>query len=481
GHFRYILERIGPELRQYIVTDNDEERPFTRDQRRWVYSSAKRQNNRFGFGSDNEMERATNYLIIKHNAFPPIVDPEHSIENAFTLDPFDVPAAKVIGQPRGRRHAFRPASVINISGMSFGALSGPAVEALNRGALLAGCMQSTGEGGLSPYHRNGGDLIFQIGTGYFGCRDERGRFSLDHLEQTIAGAPVKAIEIKLSQGAKPGLGGILPGIKVTSEIARIRDVPAGVDCISPPGHTMFHDADGLLDFAESIADRTGLPVGIKSAVGRLEFWRELADLMGDGERGVDFIVVDGGEGGTGAAPLTFTDHVSLPLKIGLSRVFSIFAERDMDDRVTFVGSGKLGFPEAALMAFALGCDSVNVGREAMLSVGCIQSQRCHTDHCPTGVTTHKRWRTAGLRPESKSIRTANYIETLRGELLALSRACGHVHPALVGAGQLELVDGSFGSRTLSEVFNYQEDWGVPQGRRRNEIESLMLEADSSPT
>lgn len=476
GHFRYILERVGPELRQYIVTDNDEERPFSRDQRRWVYASAKRQNNRFGFGTDNDLERSSNYLIIKHDAFPPLVDPAHSIENEDAHEQFALPAAKIVGLHRGRPQAFRPASVVNISGMSFGALSGRAIEALNMGARLAGCMQTTGEGGISPFHRNGGELVFQLGTGYFGCRDERGRFSLDQLEETVASGPVKAIEIKLSQGAKPGLGGILPGVKVTPRIAAIRGVPVGQDCISPPGHSAFRSVDEMLDFVESIADRTGLPVGIKSAVGKLSFWHELGDLMSDGGRGVDFITIDGGEGGTGAAPLAFTDHVALPFKIGFTRVFGSFAERGLTERVVFVGSGKLGFPEAALMAFSLGADMINVGREAMLAVGCIQSQRCHTDRCPTGVATQRRFRTRGLHPASKAVRTANYLTELRGELLALARTCGHPHPALVGAGQLELVDGRFGSRPLTEVFDYHAEWGVPQGRERQEIEAMMRDA-----
>lgn len=476
GHFRYILERVGPELRQYIVTDNNEERPFTRDQRRWVYASAKRQNNRFGFGSDNEMERSTNYLVIKHETFPPMVDPAHSIENESSSDEFLLPAAKIMGLARGRKHAFRPRSVINISGMSFGALSAPAIQALNGGARLADCLHTTGEGGVSPHHLQGGDLVFQIGTGYFGCRDERGRFSLDELEQSVAAAPVKAIEIKLSQGAKPGLGGILPAVKVNAEIARIRGVKPHTDCISPPAHSEFKDVDGLLEMVESIADRTGLPVGIKSAVGKGTFWRELADKMSDGGRGVDFITIDGGEGGTGAAPLAFTDHVSLPFKIGFTRVFSTFCERGIDEDVVFIGSGRLGLPDAALMSFSLGCDMINVGREAMLAVGCIQSQRCHTGNCPTGVTTHKPWRTRGLDANLKAIRTANYIIQLRGELLALARTCGHHHPALVGAGQLELIDGRFGSRPLTEVFDYQAEWGVPQGRHRQEVEALMRDA-----
>lgn len=481
GHFRYLLERVGPELRQYIVTDNDEERPFSRDERRWVYASAKRQNNRFGFGSDSDMEAEPNHLIIKQVEFPSPVDPVHSIENQHNHDLYSLPAAKVLGGARGRRLAFRPRSAVNISGMSFGALSGRAVEALNKGAALAGCMQCTGEGGISPYHLNGGELVFQIGTGYFGCRDASGAFSLDRLEQSIADAPVKAIEIKLSQGAKPGLGGILPGAKVNAEIAAIRGVPPGHDCISPPSHSAFHDADGLLDFAEAVAERTGMPVGIKSAVGGLDFWKDLAAKMADGQRGLDFIVIDGGEGGSGAAPLAFTDHVSLPLKIAFSRVFKIFQEQDLADRVVFVASGKLGLPAAALMAFAIGSDMINVGREAMLAVGCIQSQRCHTDLCPTGVATQRRWRTHGLDPASKSRRTANYISTLRGELIALARTCGQTHPAFVGPDRLELVDGRFSSRTLAEVFAYDVDWGVPSGTAAADLTKLMSELTPSAT
>ena len=215
GHLRFFLERFGPELRQYIVTSNDEERPFSRDQRRWIYSSAKLENNYFGFGTDNDVEHANGYPIIKHRTFKG----EGAPTSRHSGDEVHLPSAKVLGGPRGRRHAFRPASIVNISGMSFGSLSGNAIEALNRGAALAGCMHDTGEGALSPYHRNGGDLVFQIGTSYFGCRDDGGAFDLDRLKDLVAGAPVRAIEIKLSQGAKPGLGGMLPGAKVTEEIA----------------------------------------------------------------------------------------------------------------------------------------------------------------------------------------------------------------------------------------------------------------------
>ena len=354
GHFRYWLEAFGPELRQYIVTDNDEERPFSRDQRRWVYTSSKRRNNYFGFGTDNKIELLPNYLLIRHATFP--LNTPHEGEPGY--DPlYRLPCAKVVGGARKRRGAFRPDSVVNISGMSFGSLSAAAVEALNRGAALAGCLHNTGEGGISPHHLRGGELACQLGTGYFGCRAPDGGFSLERFLETVASAPVKAIEIKLSQGAKPGLGGVLPGVKVTPEIAAIRGIPVGRTCVSPSRHSAFSDADSLLDFVERLAAESGLPVGIKSAVGELAFWRELAALMATTDRAVDFITIDGGEGGTGAGPLVFTDHVALLFKHAFAEVHRIFAERDLTERVVFVGSGKLGLPPNAMLAFALGCDT----------------------------------------------------------------------------------------------------------------------------
>ena len=231
--------------------------------------------------------------------------------------------------------------------MSFGSLSGPAVEALNRGSQIAGCLQSTGEGGVSSHHLKGGDLVWQVGTGYFGCREPDGRFSMAKLKDTIARAPqIRAIEVKLSQGAKPGAGGLLPRAKISREIAEIRGVPMDRDCISPAAHSAFRNADEMLDFVELIASETGLPVGIKSAVGDSAFWEDLARLMVGGARGVDFITIDGGEGGTGAGPLVFTDHVALPFKVGFSRVQKIFTEHGLHQRILFIGSGKLGFPEA---------------------------------------------------------------------------------------------------------------------------------------
>ena len=467
GHGRYLLESIGPELRQYITTNNDEERPFSRDQRRWVYASSKLENNYFGFGTDNNIEFTEGYPIIKHRTF--------STTPPLTMTPeMLLPSAKVLGGPRGRRHAFRPASVVNISAMSFGSLSAEAIEALNRGAAATDSLHNTGEGGLSPHHRHGGDLIFQIGTAYFGCRDEHGNFDLDRLVEVVESGPVKAIEIKLSQGAKPGLGGLLPAAKVTPEISEIRGISQMEDCSSPSRHTAFDDVDSMLDWVEMIADATGLPVGIKSAVGDLKFWHELVDAMRDGQRGVDFITIDGGEGGTGAAPLVFSDAVSLPFRLGFSRVYSLFADAGLTERVTFIGSGKLGLPDNAVVAFALGCDMVNVAREAMLSVGCIQAQRCHTDRCPTGVATQDPWLTRGLDPGLKAVRAANYIRTLRRDLLKVTEACGVSHPALIVADDVDLVSGTSDAAGLRETFGYATGWGRPGETDRQAIEQIMV-------
>ncbi len=466
GHLRYILERVGPELRQYIVTDNNEERPFSRDERSWVYASSKGQNTSVGFGTDNDLDHTSDYIIIKHAAFPAPPrpgEPDHP-DVRITL-----PAGKVLGESHGRAGSFRPASVINVSGMSFGSLSARAVEALNRGCALAGSLQSTGEGGITDHHRHGGELIWQIGTGYFGCRDREGRFDLARLVDAAASAPVRAIEIKLSQGAKPGLGGVLPAAKVTPEIAAIRGVPVGEICRSPSAHSAFHDAASLIEFVESIAAATGLPVGIKSAVGEQQFWIELADRMAVTGGGPDFITIDGGEGGTGAAPLAFSDHVALPFRWGFSRVYGEFARRDLTDDIVFVGSGRLGLPENALAAMAIGCDLLNVGRTALLAIGCIQSQRCHTDRCPTGVATQNPRLARGLDPALKSVRCATYIATLRFELLRLARACGVPHPALVRADQLELLEPRWRSTSLQEIVGYEAGWGLPPLVQQEEL------------
>ena len=480
GRARKLLETIGPELRQYIVAGNNEERPFTRDQRRWVYASSKKENNYFGFGTDNDIEYTAGYPVIKHKTFGRTIPPSSPAAG----HEVHLPCAKVMGAARGRAQAFRPSSVVNVSAMSFGSLSGNAIEALNRGAALADCLQNTGEGGLSPYHRKGGELVFQIGTAYFGCRDEQGRFDLERLKRVVASAPVRALEIKLSQGAKPGLGGHLPGEKVSAEIAETRGIPEGKDCISPSRHAEFSDVDSMLDWVELLAAETGLPVGIKSAVGDLQFWDELTSLMTTTGRGVDFVTIDGGEGGTGAAPLIFTDSVSLPFLLGFSRVYRIFAERGLHEDVVFAGGGKLGLPDNAVVAFALGCDLVNVGREAMLAIGCIQAQKCHTDTCPTGVATQNAWLMRGLDPTLKSVRAANYIKTLRRDLVKVAEACGVEHPGLIDTDSVEVLDGRTGSTPLHDVYGYSKGWGLPSAADRAEIARLMTaeepQGDSAP-
>lgn len=456
GHARYLIERMGPELRQYIVASNDEGRPFNRDQRSWVYASSKLENNYVGFGTDNDVENVVGYPIIKHRTFASFdVDTDRHAGEAVNL-----PGAKVLGGPRGRAKAFRPNSVVNISAMSFGSLSGNAIMALNKGADLAGAMHNTGEGGLSPYHRQGGDIVLQVGTAYFGCRDETGRFDIEQLKELVASGPVKAIEIKLSQGAKPGLGGMLPGAKVTPEIAEIRGIEQGVDCASPSRHTAFTDTDSMLDFVEMIAAETGLPVGIKSAIGDFEVWDELVEYMStDRGRGVDFVNVDGGEGGTGAAPMVFSDSVAYPFRIGFTEVYKRFAAAGLTEDVTFIGAGKLGIPENALVAFALGVDMINVGREAMFSIGCIQAQKCHTDHCPTGVATQNPWLSRGLDPTSKGVRCQNYIRSLRRDLLKVSEAIGVPHPSLISPEDIDLVTGARERIGLGKQYGYQPGWG----------------------
>jgi glutamate synthase (ferredoxin) len=342
---------------------------------------------------------------------------------------------------------------------------------------MAGCLQNTGEGALAPYHRHGGDIVFQIGTSYFGCRDEHGNFDLARLKDLVASAPVRAIEIKLSQGAKPGLGGMLPAAKVTQEIADIRGIPVGKDCASPSRHQVFGDVDSMLDFVELVATETGLPVGIKSAVGNLDFWDELVKQMeglrSPNGRGVDFVNIDGGEGGTGAAPLVFSDSVAFPFRVAFTRVYGRFAKAGLTDDVVFIGGGKLGLPESAVVAFALGADGVQVGREAMFALGCIQAQKCHTDDCPTGVATQNARLARGLDPDSKSERVRNYVIALRRDLMKISEAVGVCHPGLIAPDDIDVVNGLRSTELMREVYGYEPGWGELGPALRQEIVSIM--------
>ncbi|MBI4569165.1 MAG: FMN-binding glutamate synthase family protein [Planctomycetes bacterium] len=461
GHLRYFLIEIGPELRQYIVAHNREERPFHRAQREWVYNSSEGKNNFFGFGTDDDLYRQ-GYTIIKQAGFPwrPQNDSRlEGVDKAFDHhESYDIPCWKNIGARHNRARPYRPNSIVNISAMSYGALGRAAHTAINLGARLAGCYHNTGEGGVSPYHRLGADVVWQIGTGKFGARDGSGKFSLDVVRRELERTPtIKMIEIKLSQGAKPGKGGVLTGPKVTPEIAAIRAIPPWKDCISPNGHEEFSTVPEMLDFIESVAAATGLPVGIKSAVGKLDAWEALAKEMKKNRRGPDFITIDGGEGGTGAAPLTFTDHVALPFQIGFARVYKVFLDAGVAGEITWIASGKLGFPDKVVEAFALGADLVNVAREAMLAIGCIQAQRCHTGKCPAGVATMNPRLMAGLDPQVQSLRLHRYVQTLRKEVIALTHAAGYEHPNFFTTTDIEIGNGAGAYRTFKDVYGYEPD------------------------
>jgi glutamate synthase domain-containing protein 2 len=448
-----MLEKIGPELRQYLVANNREELPFNRIERSWIYASAKKENNYEGFGTDRDIY-AHQHIFINNAMMPYKLPGDHPN----TLDHCFLPCAKVMGLYNKRQKPFRPGSVINISAMSFGSLSARAIESLNKGVQMAGAYHNTGEGGLSPYHSHGGDVIFQIGTGYFGVRNEHGHFSMDKLVDLVNKNPfVKAIEIKLSQGAKPGKGGVLPAAKITKEISDIRHVPLGKDVISPPYHTAFNNVPELMAFIEEVAEKTGLPVGVKAAIGKLEQWKVLADIMVETGKGPDFISIDGGEGGTGAAPPSFADHVSLPWVYGFSDVYKLFKEKELCDRIVFIGSGKLGFPAKAAMAFAMGADCINVAREAMMSIGCIQAQVCHTNRCPSGVATQNKWLQSGIDPTLKSVRLAQYFKTFRKEFVEITHAAGYEHPCQFKMSDINVnVDDQNLSKQLDRTYLYHK-------------------------
>ncbi len=454
GNFRYMLESIGPELRQYIVANNREELPFNRVERSWIYASAKNENNYKGFGTDQDIF-SPQYLYIKNAMFPYKVKANH----ANALDPYFLPCAKEMGIFNNRKRPYRPASVINVSAMSFGSLSAKAIESLNKGCKMAYAYHNTGEGGLSPYHKFGADVVFHLGTGYFGTRDKDGNFSLEKLVKLTKDNPqVRAIEVKLSQGAKPGKGGVLPGKKITKEIAEIRGVEIGKDVLSPAYHSAFSTVPEMIDFIEEIAEATGLPVGVKAAIGKVEDWKALAREMKKQGRGPDFITIDGGEGGTGAAPPSFADHVALPWVYGFSEVYKIFKNEGITDRIVFVASGKLGFPAKAAMAFAMGVDCINVAREAMMSIGCIQAQVCHTNRCPAGVATQSKWLQAGIDPTSKSERVMYYFKNFNKELLEITHAAGYEHPCQFSMDDVNVSQGDNNRTiTLAETYGYHKD------------------------
>lgn len=445
GHFRYLFEKIGPELRQYFIENNREGLPFNRSQRSYIYASSKKENNNEGFGSDKDFSDPKHFFI-ESSFFPKKIN-INSVE-------IPIKPKKIIGA--NRRNPYQPQSIINISGMSFGALSGAAVEAMNKGAKIANCYQVTGEGGLSKYHCGGADVVFQFGTGYNGVRNGNGSFSLEKLVELVhTHSFIKMIEIKIHQGAKPGAWSVLPKNKLTEEIRITRGLRKGDDSVSPGHHTAFSNTNELVLFIEKISKFTGLPVGIKCAVGKLDGWYELAEIMSKQNIGPDYIVIDGAEGGTGSAKGSFVDHVGLPFAEAFSSVYKIFKEKEIADKVTWIGSGKLGFPAQTIFAMALGCDMINIGRESMMSIGCIQAQQCHLNTCPTGIATQNKWKQSGLNPGLKSVRFYNYLRQLQKDIMEITASCGYNHPSEFKTKDIKINSGEGKPLiTLSDYFKY---------------------------
>lgn len=454
GRFRWLGEEMGPKIHQYGENRSDG-RPFSKDHRAYIYASSKKENNNTGFGTDKNFNEVGNFFI-KSAFIPKKFDP--------LTTQLELPCAKIIGGKR--RKPYHPKSLVNISGMSFGALSPTAVEAMNKGALLAGCYHTTGEGGLSPYHCSGADVVFQFGTGYCGVQ-EKGNFSLKKLvDLTTKHDFIKMVEIKLHQGAKPGSWSILPKSKMTEEIRQIRGLEKGQDSVSPGYHTAFSNIPELIEFVESIAEATGLPVGIKCGVGELESWNELALEMKSTGKGPDYIIVDGGAGGTGAAKVSTVDHLGIPFVHAFGSVYKIFQQHNIENSVVWIGSEKLGFASEAIMAMAIGCDMINVAREVMLSIGCIQSQLCHTNMCPSGVATQNHWRYSKLDPALKSVRCANYFMELRKNIQEMTAACGYNHPSEFKTSDILMkTSDAFGLVPLSTLLKYQ---------KTNELESQYV-------
>ena len=414
GHFRYMLEKVRPELRQYFLESDTEATPFSRSQRSLVYARAKGETDKRPFGTQLDV-KARGYEWITHSLTPSALN---------TQDFRTTIGGPTCAQPY-------EASVFNISAMSFGALSANAVQALNAGAKRGGFAHDTGEGSISAWHRvHGGDLIWEIGSGYFGCRTDDGLFSEERFKANALDAQVKMIELKLSQGAKPGHGGMLPGAKVTNEIAAARGIPVGQDCISPAAHSAFASPIELLQFIARLRELSGgKPTGFKLCIGHPWEWFAIARAMLETGITPDFIVVDGGEGGTGAAPLEFTNHVGAPLQEGLHLVHNTLVGLNLRDRIKIGCAGKIISAFDITRAMALGADWCNSARGFMFSLGCIQAQTCHTGHCPTGVTTQDPVRQQALVVPDKATRVYNFHHQTLHALKELVQAAGLQHPS----------------------------------------------------
>lgn len=441
GHLRYFFERLGEYFRQYFFLNDREEMPFNRATRGWVYRLAKDEGGIIGFGSTyNNQENGA--ILFVNDPFP-------------VLEEEKLPTPPLVIGAGWCEQPFVARSMINISAMSYGAISRPAVEALSRGAAMAGCWMDTGEGGLSPYHLEGGaDVIFQIGTAKYGVRDAAGELDPKKLKAMAAHENVRAFEIKLSQGAKPGKGGVLPAGKVTPEIAMIRGIPVGQDSLSPNRHRDIANVEQLLDAIERVREVTGKPVGVKTALGGSELMRDLAESIL--RRGLacapDFLVIDGGEGGSGAAPQALADHMSLSIMESLPRVVDVLMESGLRERLRVVAAGKLVTPAKAAWALACGADFVNTARGFMFSLGCIQALRCHTNTCPTGVATHNPRLQRGLVVEDKAERVAHYARNMQKEMEMIAHSCGLRHPRELRREHVRMVQPNGLSVALSTLY-----------------------------
>lgn len=439
GHFRYFFEHLGEFFRQYFFAMDREELPFNRAQRSWAYRAAKNIDNTIAFGSTRDL-RQTGTVLFVNCPFPTlgedVVEPQ-----VVTIGPYC-------------KNPYKTASLINISGMSFGAISKPAVLALSNGARMAGCWMNTGEGGLSPYHLEGGaDIVFQMGTAKYGVRDKAGNLSDDKLREVASHEQVKMFEIKLSQGAKPGKGGILPGGKVTEEIARIRGIEVGGDSISPNRHLDINNNNDLLDMIHRIREVTGKPVGFKAVIGAYGWLDNLFDEIN--KRGIesapDFITVDSADGGTGAAPMPLMDDMGLPLRESLPLVIDKLNQHGLRDRIKVVSSGKLITPADVAWALCIGTDFITSARGFMFALGCIQALQCNKNTCPTGITTHNTKLQKGLVAEEKAFRVMNYAKNINKEVGTIAHSCGVKAPRQLKRFHARVVTNNGLSVALTEL------------------------------
>jgi glutamate synthase domain-containing protein 2 len=416
GRFRYFFETLGAFFRQYFFAMDREEMPFNRAERSWVYRAAKDLDNTAAFGSTRSLSPPGTVLFV--NCAFPTLGTDATEVGAVTIGP-------------GCARPYTARSLFNISGMSYGALSRPAIQALSAGAAKSGCWLNTGEGGLSPWHLSGGaDLVFQIGTAKYGVRDEHGHLSDERLRAIAAHDQVKMFEIKLSQGAKPGKGGILPGIKVTPEIAAVRGIPVGQASISPNRHLDINSVANLLDMIDRIRTVTGNPVGFKAVIGAYGWLDELfGEIVRRGERSApDFITIDSADGGSGAAPMSLMDYMGLPIRESLPLVADKLQEYGLKDRIRLIASGKLINPAEVAWALCVGADFIVSARGFMFSLGCIQALQCNKNTCPTGITTHNPRLQKGLDPAIKAQRVANYVRNMVYEVGVIAHACGVREP-----------------------------------------------------